>query len=41
MLGEYVAHVRFGEGRVTAYAPPRIEVTFEGPLPIPRPWSAS
>ena len=29
MLGEYVAHVRFGEGRVTAYAPPRIEVTFE------------
>ena len=29
MLGKYVAHVRFGEGRVTAYAPPRIEVTFE------------
>jgi len=30
MIGEIVNHVRFGRGRVTAFAPPRIEITFEG-----------
>jgi len=29
MLGEIVTHTRFGSGRVTAFAPPRIEVTFD------------
>ena len=28
MLGERVSHIRFGEGRVTAFDPPRIEITF-------------
>ena len=29
MLGQAVVHVRYGRGEVTAFAPPRIEVTFE------------
>ena len=30
MVGEIVAHPRFGSGRVTGFEPPRIEVAFEG-----------
>ena len=29
MLGEPVIHTRFGSGKVTAFAPPRMEVTFD------------
>ncbi len=29
MLGEPVTHTRFGSGKVTAFAPPRMEVTFD------------
>ena len=29
MLGEIVTHTRFGSGKVTAFAPPRMEVTFD------------
>lgn len=29
MVGEAVSHVRYGRGRVTAFAPPRIEITFD------------
>ena len=29
MLGEIVTHIRFGAGRVTAFEPPRLEITFE------------
>ena len=28
MVGETVTHIRFGEGRITAFAPPHIEITF-------------
>ena len=28
MVGERVTHIRFGEGTVTAFAPPHIEITF-------------
>ena len=45
MLGEPVTHTRFGSGKVTAFAPPRLEVTFDDGavkvFPYPRPWSAS
>ena len=29
MVGEKVTHIRFGRGMVTAFASPRIEITFE------------
>ena len=29
MLGEIVTHTRFGSGKVTAFDPPRMEVTFD------------
>ena len=29
MVGELVSHIRFGSGKVTAFEPPHIEVTFE------------
>ena len=29
MIGEVVVHSRYGRGRVTAFNPPRIEVTFD------------
>lgn len=28
MIGENVSHIRFGAGKVTAFAPPRIEIAF-------------
>ena len=28
MVGEHVTHTRFGEGTVTAFAPPHIEIAF-------------
>ena len=29
MLGQIVTHTRFGRGRVTAFDPPRMEITFD------------
>ena len=29
MLGQAVNHIRYGAGRVTAFEPPRVEVTFD------------
>ena len=29
MVGETVTHIRFGAGRVTAFAPPHIDITFD------------
>ena len=29
MVGETVTHIRFGEGRVTAFVPPHIDITFD------------
>ncbi|MGX8706152.1 MAG: hypothetical protein ACSW8J_06205 [bacterium] len=30
MVGKQVEHIRFGQGVVTAFAPPRLDVRFEG-----------
>ena len=39
MLGEIVEHARFGQGTVTAFEPPRMEVTFDAEPDLPRRFS--